>query len=144
MATKIKQPANRKQNPAVRARRRVVVLVATRKGAWLYHGDAARKNWRADGPHFLGHVISHLVVAPRDGRPRPAGPPCGRRASPATSDRRCFVRPIAAAPGRKPRGHPRSPKPRTARRAARSITRSGSRRLTPVNRTSGTPGPRRR
>lgn len=51
-----------------RPRRRVVVLVATRKGAWLYHGDAARKTWRADGPHFLGHVISHLVLDPRDGR----------------------------------------------------------------------------
>src|SRR5438874_13732436 len=46
----------------------VLVLVATRKGAWLYHGDAARKTWRADGPHFLGHVISHAVLDPRDGR----------------------------------------------------------------------------
>jgi photosystem II stability/assembly factor-like uncharacterized protein len=46
---------------------RVVVLVATRKGAWLYHGDAARETWRADGPHFLGHVVSHVVVDPRDG-----------------------------------------------------------------------------
>jgi hypothetical protein len=45
-----------------------VVLVATRKGAWLYHGDAGRKGWRADGPHFLGHIISHLVLDPRDGR----------------------------------------------------------------------------
>ena len=45
-----------------------VVLVATRKGAWLYHGDAARKKWRADGPHFLGHIINHLVLDPRDGR----------------------------------------------------------------------------
>ena len=33
--------------------RRVVLLVATRKGAWLYHGDAARGSWRSDGPHFL-------------------------------------------------------------------------------------------
>ena len=46
----------------------VLVLVATRKGAWLYHGDAARRTWRADGPHFLGHIISHLVLDPRDGR----------------------------------------------------------------------------
>ncbi|MCP2936480.1 hypothetical protein NK983_27745, partial [Salmonella enterica subsp. enterica serovar Typhimurium] len=43
-------------------------LVATRKGAWLYHGDAERKTWRVDGPHFLGHIISHLVLDPRDGR----------------------------------------------------------------------------
>jgi hypothetical protein len=46
----------------------VVVLVATRKGAWLYHGDNKRKTWRADGPHFLGHIINHLVLDPRDGR----------------------------------------------------------------------------
>jgi photosystem II stability/assembly factor-like uncharacterized protein len=56
-----------KARPAARGRR-VVVLVATRKGAWFYHGDAARRTWRADGPHFLGHVISHMVLDPRDGR----------------------------------------------------------------------------
>jgi photosystem II stability/assembly factor-like uncharacterized protein len=47
---------------------KVVVLVATRKGAWLYHGDAARKAWRASGPHFLGHIVHHMVLDPRDGR----------------------------------------------------------------------------
>src|SRR5688572_10786065 len=47
---------------------RTLVLVATRKGAWLYRGDAARDTWQVDGPHFLGHVISHLVLDPRDGR----------------------------------------------------------------------------
>ena len=48
--------------------RRIVLLVATRKGAWLLHGDASRRRWRLDGPHFLGHVINHLVLDPRDGR----------------------------------------------------------------------------
>jgi photosystem II stability/assembly factor-like uncharacterized protein len=47
---------------------RPVVLVATRKGAWLFHGDARRKTWVADGPHFLGHTISHVVLDPRDRR----------------------------------------------------------------------------
>jgi hypothetical protein len=47
---------------------RPVVLVATRKGAWLYHGDASRRRWRADGPHFLGHIANHVVLDPRDGR----------------------------------------------------------------------------
>ncbi len=28
------------------AKRRTIVLVATRKGAWLFHGDAARKTWK--------------------------------------------------------------------------------------------------
>jgi photosystem II stability/assembly factor-like uncharacterized protein len=47
---------------------RTVVMVATRKGAWIYQSDAKRKTWKADGPHFLGHVISHVVLDPRDGR----------------------------------------------------------------------------
>ncbi|MDZ7652905.1 MAG: glycosyl hydrolase [Burkholderiaceae bacterium] len=44
----------------------VVLLVATRKGAWLLHGDAARRTWRVDGPHFLGHIVNHVVL---DARP---------------------------------------------------------------------------
>jgi photosystem II stability/assembly factor-like uncharacterized protein len=58
----------KKQTSAPQRSRRVVVLVATRKGAWLYYGDANRKSWREDGPHFLGHVVSHVVLDPRDGR----------------------------------------------------------------------------
>jgi photosystem II stability/assembly factor-like uncharacterized protein len=61
-----RRPAPRRgRAPAVR---RVVLLVATRKGAWLFHGDAARRRWRADGPHFLGHIVNHVVLDPRDGR----------------------------------------------------------------------------
>jgi hypothetical protein len=63
-----KKAARTKRAPRPRSAPRVVVLVATRKGAFLYHGDAARRNWRLDGPHFLGHIISHLVLDPRDGR----------------------------------------------------------------------------
>ena len=47
---------------------RLLLLIATRKGAWLYHGDRARKTWRVDGPHFLGHIVNHLLLDPRDGR----------------------------------------------------------------------------
>ncbi len=56
--------------PAPRAQptRKLVLLVATRKGAWLFHGDAKRKAWRVDGPHFLGHIVSHVRLDPRDGR----------------------------------------------------------------------------
>ena len=46
----------------------LVIMVATRKGAWLFHGDAKRQAWVADGPHFLGHNISHVQLDPRDGR----------------------------------------------------------------------------
>jgi len=47
---------------------RLVLLVATRKGAWLFHGDAQRSAWTVDGPHFLGHNITHMQIDPRDGR----------------------------------------------------------------------------
>src|SRR5258708_6306883 len=76
MARRTAKPAARTRKKATRAKRasrplpapRVVVLVATRKGAFLYHGDAAGRNWRLDGPHFLGHVINHVVRDRRDGR----------------------------------------------------------------------------
>jgi photosystem II stability/assembly factor-like uncharacterized protein len=42
------------------------LLVATRKGAWIFRSDARRTSWAVDGPHFLGHIISHLVLDPRD------------------------------------------------------------------------------
>ena len=60
--------AGAKRAPRSQPARRVLLLVATRKGAWLYRGDAARRSWRVDGPHFLGHIVNHLVLDPRDGR----------------------------------------------------------------------------
>lgn len=48
--------------------KRILLLVATRKGAWIYRSDANRSAWQVDGPHFLGHIISHIVLDPRDGR----------------------------------------------------------------------------
>ena len=59
--------ARRASRPAPPAPR-LVLLVATRKGAWLFHGDAGRETWTADGPHFLGHTVSHLQLDPRDRR----------------------------------------------------------------------------
>jgi len=50
------------------AARRVALFVATRKGAWIFSSDPSRRTWRPDGPHFLGHIINHLVLDPRDGR----------------------------------------------------------------------------
>jgi len=46
----------------------VNLLVGTRKGAFIYRGDAARRSWQVDGPHFLGSIVNHLVLDPRDGR----------------------------------------------------------------------------
>ena len=42
--------------------------MATRKGAWIFHSDPQRETWTAQGPHFLGHVISHVQFDPRDGK----------------------------------------------------------------------------
>ncbi len=44
----------------------IALLVSTRKGAWIFRADAMRTTWAVDGPHFLGHIISHLVLDPRD------------------------------------------------------------------------------
>jgi photosystem II stability/assembly factor-like uncharacterized protein len=66
--TKKPSPKKATAKPAARASRGVLVTVATRKGAWLFHSDAARRKWRVDGPHFLGHIIHHVVLDPRDGR----------------------------------------------------------------------------
>jgi hypothetical protein len=43
-----------------------VLLVGTRKGAWLLAADRERTAWAAAGPMFLGHIIQHLVLDPRD------------------------------------------------------------------------------
>jgi hypothetical protein len=43
------------------------LLVGTRKGAWLLRSDASRATWAISGPMFLGHIIQHLVLDPRDG-----------------------------------------------------------------------------
>jgi hypothetical protein len=67
MASPRTKPAKPPRKAPKRARR-LLVLVATRKGAWIYEADAARRRWRANGPHFLGHIINHLVLDPRDGR----------------------------------------------------------------------------
>jgi hypothetical protein len=65
-AAKAGKPATKK--PARARSTRLAVLVSTRKGAWIYRGDSGRKDWRVDGPHFLGHIIQHMVLDPRDGR----------------------------------------------------------------------------
>jgi hypothetical protein len=44
-----------------------MLLVATRKGAFIYHGDRQRERWRLSGPHLLGSVVHHVVLDRRDG-----------------------------------------------------------------------------
>ncbi len=46
---------------------RIRLLIGTRKGAWIFHGDPARRTWTPEGPIHLGEVVSHLVVDRRTG-----------------------------------------------------------------------------
>ncbi len=65
-----------KSRKAVRAGARVTLVVATKKGAWFFASDMPRRTWKAvgapkgppGGPHFLGCVVNHVVLDPRDRR----------------------------------------------------------------------------
>jgi hypothetical protein len=68
-----RRPATRAGDRSARSRRpasqpRIVLLVATRKGAFFYYANAARTRWRVDGPHFLGQIVNHVMLDPRDRR----------------------------------------------------------------------------
>ena len=43
-----------------------MLLIGTRKGAWLLRPDDSRETWSPTGPIFLGHIIQHVVLDPRD------------------------------------------------------------------------------
>src|SRR4051812_17568990 len=47
---------------------RLLVPVSTRKGLWILEADSRRRSWRMGDPHFLGQVVHHAVVDPRDRR----------------------------------------------------------------------------
>ncbi|HEV2054633.1 MAG TPA: glycosyl hydrolase [Methylomirabilota bacterium] len=49
-----------------RSKRRTLLMIGTRKGAFLFHGDPSRRTWRLNGPHLLGCIVHHLVLDPRD------------------------------------------------------------------------------
>ncbi len=46
----------------------VVLLIGTRKGALILKSDRSRRTWKLSGPQFLGHIVHHLVLDPRDRR----------------------------------------------------------------------------
>lgn len=62
-----RKPPSRSSAPATGT---VALLVATRKGAFIYRSDKARRAWRVAGPMFFGHIVHHLVL---DSRPGPKG-----------------------------------------------------------------------
>ena len=62
-----KKPVTKKAKTSKTAKRGPLLLVATRKGAWIFRGDAARRGWKAEGPLFLGQIINHVVMHPASG-----------------------------------------------------------------------------
>lgn len=70
MPTKQQAPATKspKNKPTA-----TTLCVATRKGAWIFRSDAARRSWKVDGPHFFGHEVHHMVADPRAPRTVLAG-----------------------------------------------------------------------
>ncbi len=47
---------------------KVLVLVGTRKGGFIFESDGDRKTWSMQGPYFKGWTVMHMMLAPRDGR----------------------------------------------------------------------------
>ena len=46
---------------------RVLVLVGTRKGAFIFESNRARKKWQMSGPHFDSWAVNHLSFDKRTG-----------------------------------------------------------------------------
>jgi hypothetical protein len=51
-----------------RKRRRVALLIGTKKGGFMLRSDKGRRRWKLVGPWFLGNKVHHVVLDPRDGR----------------------------------------------------------------------------
>ena len=46
----------------------VTVLIGTRKGAFFLRSDNSRRAWKLSDVMFLGNIVHHLVLDPRDGK----------------------------------------------------------------------------
>ena len=58
----------------------IVLMVGTRKGAFLLTSDHARRNWAVSGPHHAGSDVFHLAYdgrGERDGLRRHQQSGCG-------------------------------------------------------------------
>src|SRR3954464_12579349 len=51
-----------------KSERPLSLLIATRKGAFILKSDPSRRKWQTTGPFFLGHIVHHMVLDPRDQR----------------------------------------------------------------------------
>ena len=64
----MKTSASVKPAPSKPATGPIALLVATRKGAFIFKSDKARRVWKIVGPMFFGHIVHHMVLDPRDRR----------------------------------------------------------------------------
>ena len=46
----------------------VALLIGTRKGAFVLRGDKSRRTWKLAAPIFIGSIVHHMAMDPRDGR----------------------------------------------------------------------------
>jgi len=46
----------------------LTLLVGTKKGVFFLQGDGEREAFVLNGPAFLGHIVQHAIVDPRDRR----------------------------------------------------------------------------
>jgi photosystem II stability/assembly factor-like uncharacterized protein len=58
----------RRMSPNNGAAGRLVLLIGTVKGAFFYHTDADRKEWKLTGPHLAGWEVYSLCGDSRNGR----------------------------------------------------------------------------
>ena len=71
-ASRSKSRSTRRSQPKATPRKgktRVLVLVGTRKGAFIFESDRTRKHWKLSGPHFAGWGVNHLALDQRQGSP---------------------------------------------------------------------------
>lgn len=62
-------PPHKKQStPAKSQTNPIALLISTKKGAFIFNSDNKRRAWTINGPIFLGNIVHHLMLDPRDGR----------------------------------------------------------------------------
>lgn len=63
------KPAVKKKAPAKKAApKSVALLIATKKGGFILTADAKRRAWTLKGPMYLGNIVHHMMLDPRDGK----------------------------------------------------------------------------
>jgi photosystem II stability/assembly factor-like uncharacterized protein len=63
MKSSAKKPASAKTKTDM-----VALLIATKKGGFILSSDNKRRRWDIKGPIFLGNIVHHMALDPREGR----------------------------------------------------------------------------